>query len=276
MIFKSNTMNLHIKSAVGYLTFKKLEEYKFIRHAFSTRLGGISKNEYKSMNLRMKCNDQYENIIENYKLFCKATNIDFNSLTFTSQTHSNNVRLITLKDVGVGIHKPQDMDNVDALITNEKGITLVTFHADCIPIFVVDPVNRAIGLAHSGWRGTSSKITENLLKIMKIKYSSLPENLICCIGPGIGKSCFETDLQVIEELKKSNISYQNKYIQEKPNNRFLVDLPGLNKQILLDSGVNGSNISVSDLCTKCSNDLLFSYRQTGDKRGTMAAMLRLC
>lgn len=276
MIFKSTTMNLNIKSAVGFLTFKKLEEYKFIRHAFSTRLGGISKNEYKSMNLRINCSDKYENVIENYKLFCSATNIDFNSLTFTSQTHTNNVRLITSKDKGVGIHKPQNMNNIDALTTNEKGITLVTFHADCIPIFIVDPINKAIGLAHSGWRGTASKIAQNLLNVMRENYSSLPQNLICCIGPGIEKSCFEVDDKVLQEFKKSGISNQNKYIQEKSNDKFLIDLPGLNKQILLDNGVNNNNIFVSDLCTKCSNDLLFSHRQTGNKRGTMAAMIQLC
>lgn len=276
MVFKSNTMNLNIKSAVGFLTFKKLEEYKFIRHAFSTRLGGISKNEYKSMNLRINCSDPYENVIENYKLLCNATNIDFNSLTFTAQTHTNNVRLITSKDIGAGIHKPQDMNNIDALATNEKGITLVTFHADCIPIFIVDPINKAIGLAHSGWRGTASKITENLLNVMQTYYSSLPTNLICCIGPGIEKSCFEVDDSVIEEFKKSNISYQGKYIQEKLNGKFLLDLLGLNKQILLDSGIDSDNIVMSDICTKCSNDLLFSHRQTGDKRGTMSAMIQLC
>ena len=276
MIFKSKTMNLNIKSAVGFLTFKKLEEYKFIRHAFSTRLGGISKNEYKSMNLRINCSDQFENVIENYKLFCNAINIDFDSLTFTSQTHTNNVRLITSKDKGVGIHKPQDMNNIDALTTNEKGITLVTFHADCIPIFIVDPINKAIGLAHAGWRGTASKIVQNLLNIMKKNYSSLSQNLICCIGPGIEKSCFEVDDLVIQKFKKSVISNQNKYVQQISNGKFLVDLLGLNKQILLDNGVNNKNIFLSDLCTKCSNDLLFSHRQTGDKRGTMAAMIQLC
>ena len=276
MIFKSNTMNLNIKSAVGFLTFKKLEEYKFIRHAFSTRLGGISKNEYKSMNLRINCNDKYENVIENYRLFCDATDIDFHSLTFTSQTHTNNVRIITKKDVGVGIHKPQDMNNIDALATNEKGITLVTFHADCIPIFVVDPINKAIGLAHSGWRGTASKIIENLLKAMQKNYLSLPEKLICCIGPGIEKSCFEVDVLVKEEFEKSNISCWNKYIQKKSNEKYLIDLPGLNKQILLDNGVDKNNIVMSDICTKCYSDLLFSHRHTGNSRGTMAAMIQLC
>ena len=141
MKFYSKTMTLNNIDSVPYLTYNSLSEIKFINHAFSTRLGGVSSDEFTSMNLAFNRGDSSENVIENYKRICTSADFDFDSLTASSQDHNTFVRVVTAENRGVGIYKPKDIESVDALITNEKGVTLVTYYADCTPLFFVDIVN---------------------------------------------------------------------------------------------------------------------------------------
>lgn len=275
MIFASETMNLNIKDAVGYLTFKKLEECHYINHALSTRLGGVSKNEFKSMNLGFKCNDIKTNVFENYQIFCNAAGFNYNSLVASHQSHTCNVRVVGRKDAGIGILKPQNMFDIDALITNEVGVTLVTFHADCVPIFFVDSVKMVIALAHAGWRGTVNGIATEVLRLMYGKYGCNADDIICAVGPAIGGCCFEVGEDVYEKFRSLKLSNIDKIAYKDSEDRYKVDILQANKQLLISEGIKESNISVSDLCTRCCHDLLISHRATNGKRGTMAAMLCL-
>ena len=166
MNFQSKTMTLNNADTVPYLTYNSLSEIKFINHAFSTRLGGVSEGEFTSMNLAFNRGDNPESVTENYKRICKSAGFDFDSLTASAQDHNTFVRAVTSADRGVGIYKPRDLQSVDALITNEKGVTLVTYYADCTPLFFVDTKNKAIGLAHAGWRGTVGRIGEKVVRKM--------------------------------------------------------------------------------------------------------------
>lgn len=275
MIFKSNIFNLNFENAVGYLTFKHFEKFDFLKHGFSTRLGGISENEFFSMNLGFNRGDKIENVSENYHLICKAIGMPFESLVASSQDHKTYIRVVTEKDKGVGIYRPKDMESVDALLTNIPGISLVTYYADCVPLFFLDPRLKVIGLAHAGWRGTVAKIGEKMINKMQELYACKASDVIVGIGPSIGPCCYEVDLPVAKQFQELSELNTEKFITDSGNEKYKVNLWETNKQILLNAGVLESNIYVTDMCTNCMHDLLISHRKTGGKRGTMAAIMYL-
>lgn len=273
MLVNSKAMKLHNSDSVPYLTFNSLEEIKFIRHGFSTRLGGVSKGIFSSMNLAFNRGDSPENVLENYRRICNSIGLDFNTLTASSQDHNTFVRRVGRENIGVGITKPKDIKSVDALVTNEPGVTLVTYYADCTPLFFVDVKNRAIGLAHAGWRGTVGRIGEKAVSKMSADFGTRPENLICAIGPAISKCCYEVDESCAREFYALENTDNSKFIFPKENNKYMIDLLEANRQILLSCNVKPENISVSDLCTRCNSGLLWSHRATAGQRGTMCAMM---
>lgn len=275
MIFKSNIFNLNFENAVGYLTFKHFEKFDFLKHGFSTRLGGISENEFFSMNLGFNRGDKIENVLENYHLICKAIGVPFESLVASSQDHKTYIRVVTEKDKGIGIYRPKDMESVDALLTNISGISLVTYYADCVPLFFLDPKLKVIGLAHAGWRGTVAKIGEKMINKMQGLYACKASDVIVGIGPSIGPCCYEVDLPVAKQFQELSELNTEKFITDSGNGKYKVNLWETNKQILLNAGVLESNIYVTDMCTNCMHDLLISHRKTGGKRGTMAAIMYL-
>ena len=273
MKFYSSTMQLNNADTVPYLTYNLLSEINFINHAFSTRLGGVSKGEFTSMNLAFNRGDDENNVTENYKRICKSAGFEYESLTASAQDHRTFVRKVTKENTGVGIYKPRDLSSVDALITNEKGVTLVTYYADCTPLFFVDTKNKAIGLAHAGWRGTVGRIGEKVIKKMVEEYSSNPSDLVCAIGPAISVCCYEVDKPCADEFYKLRNLDSTKFIFPKKNQKYMIDLLECNRQILVDAGVEPENITLSDVCTNCNSELLWSHRATKGHRGTMSAFM---
>ncbi len=268
-------MTLNNFDGVPYLTYNSLSEIKSVKHAFSTRLGGVSGGEFASMNLAFNRGDKPENVTENYKRLCKSAGLDFESLVASAQDHHTFVRAVTAEDKGIGIYRPRDLQSVDALITNEPGVTLVTYYADCTPLFFVDPKQRAIGLAHAGWRGTAGRIGERVLGEMRRLYGTDPGDVIAAIGPAISVCCYEVDEPCAENFLSMSELEPDGFVFPKQDGKFMLDLPEANRRILVHSGVKPENITVSDLCTNCCSDLLWSHRATGGKRGTMSAFLTL-
>ena len=199
MNINSKVMTLH-NGDVPFLTYNRLSEIPFLRHAFSTRLGGVSEGEFTSMNLSFGRGDSDENVIENYKRICKAVGFDYDSLTASAQVHETVVRKVTAENRGVGIYKPKDMLSVDALVTNDPQVTLVTYYADCTPVFFVDIKQKAMGLAHAGWRGTVGEISKKVVESMQREFSTNPADLVCAIGPVIGKCCYEVSEDCAEHF----------------------------------------------------------------------------
>lgn len=275
-MFQSNVFNLNFKNAVAYLTFKDLEKYDFINHAFSTRLGGVSKNENFSMNLSFKSEKSRNNVLENYKIFCEATNFDYESLVASSQEHTTNIRQVYEKDKGIGILKKQDLQAIDGLITNVIGITLATYFADCVPLFFIDTKLRVIGLAHAGWKGTLNLMAEKMITNMVKNYNCNTQNIVVAIGPCISSCCYEVGEDLIKNFEKCFPQSDSKNFLTKNNKgNYFLDLKEVNKVTLKNMGIPNKNIIVSDICTSCNKDILFSHRATNGKRGTMAAMLCL-
>lgn len=271
----NSTMKLNTNNGVSYLTFNELSKYSFINHAFSTRLGGVSENEFSSMNLSFNRGDPDENVLENYKRLCKAAGFDFNTLVASAQDHNTNIRDVTSNDLGIGIWKEKDQKSVDGLITNKPGVTLVTYFADCTPLFFLDPYKKVIGLAHAGWRGTVSLMANKMVEKMCDQYGCNVNDIICGIGPSIGPCCYEVDKPVYDEFCSIPKIDHNLIAADKENGKYIVSLWDANKQILLQSGIRQSNIIVGGVCTSCNSDLLFSHRRTKGKRGGMVAMMSI-
>lgn len=275
MIFASKNMKLNFKNALAYLTFDSLSELDYVKHAFSTRLGGVSTGEFNSMNMSFNRGDSAENVTENYKRLCSAVGIEFESLVASAQDHRTFIRKVTSADRGVGIYRPKDMESVDGLITNEKGVTLVTYFADCTPILLVDTKNKAIGAAHAGWRGTVAGIGKIIVEKMAEEFGTSPEYIIATIGPTINKCCYEVDKPVADRFMNIENTQPEKFVENTGSGKYMIDLVETNKQILISAGVPEKNITLSDVCTKCSSDLIWSHRATNGRRGGMCAMLEL-
>ena len=273
MNFQSKTMTLNNAYTVPYLTYNSLSEINFINHAFSTRLGGVSKGEFTSMNMAFNRGDNPESVTENYKRICKSAGFDFDSLTASAQDHNTFVRAVTSENKGVGIYKPRDLQSVDALITNEKGVTLVTYYADCTPLFFVDTKQKAIGLAHAGWRGSVGRIGEKVVNKMTELYGTNPADIVAAIGPAISVCCYEVDKPCADNFYALSDLDSSRFVFPKDNGKYMIDLLETNRQILVAAGVKNENITVSDVCTNCNSELLWSHRATKGKRGTMSAFM---
>ena len=262
------------KKTINDVTFLEFELFKsldWLRHCFSTRLGGVSEGAFSSMNFRTK-GDLAENVFENYRRICEAASLNFGTLTISAQDHGTNIKEITQKDAGSGIHKERDYGSVDGLITSETGIAISTFHADCAAVFLVDVEHRAIGLVHAGWRGTVDKIVVAAVSEMAKNYGTKPENLIVGVGTSICASCFEVD-EPVYELFHEFAEYRK--TSEQKEGKYLIDLKSVNRKLLTGLGVRDENIEVSPLCTKCDDILFFSHRRDGDMRGSMAAFMEI-
>ena len=275
MKFRSATMTLHNAETVPYLTFDSLSEISGFRHAFTTRLGGVSEGEFTSMNMAFNRGDDPDRVTENYRRFCASAGFEFEDLVASAQDHHTYVRAVTSADKGVGIYKPRDMESVDALVTNEPGVTLVTYYADCTPLFFIDPVSRAVGLAHAGWRGTVGRIGEKVIGKMTALYGSDPRNIRAAVGPAISVCCYEVDEPCARHFRALTDLDTEKFLFPKEGGKFMLDLLETNRQILTAAGVPDENITVSDLCTNCNSDLLWSHRATQGRRGTMSAFLSI-
>ncbi len=265
---------------VTYLNFPRLQEIDFIDHLFSTRLGGVSKGCYSEMNLSYTRGDEKEAVDENYRRIADVLGhgrtLDDFVLTF--QTHTTNVMVVTEKDRGKGPAIARDYTDIDGLVTNVPGIILGTFHADCPPIYFVDPVHRAIGLSHSGWKGTKGNIAAATLAKMKENYGTEPSDCICAIGPSICGPCYEIGEDVATEFSEAFTEKElmdNSILVPYPNNKYRLYLWNAIKLCLMKAGVKEENISVTDVCTRCNPDLLFSHRVHHDERGNLCAFLSI-
>jgi len=267
---------LNIDTKVPFLTFPSLTEIDFIRHGFSTRLGGVSKDCFETMNLGYTRGDNPKDVDENYKRISASIGFKVNDLVASDQVHNTEIKLITAEDKGKGIVRDRDYQGVDGLITNTTGIPLVTFYADCVPLYFVDMKHHAIGLSHSGWRGTVKRMGKVTLLAMEQNFGTNAEDVIAVVGPSICQDCYEVSEDVAEAFNGEFTEVQIKDIlSDNGNGKFQLNLWEANRHILLDAGMAEENIHLSKVCTCCNSDMLFSHRASLGKRGTLAAFLML-
>lgn len=272
--YPGNTTKMKFKN-IPYISFPALESIEFIHHGFSTKLGGVSKGHLASLNLGWQRDDILENVIKNHEIIAEAIGFDSKNIVTSHQTHTTNIRVITKDDCGKGIYCHRDFDNVDGLVTNEKNVVLATYFADCVPLFVVDVKNHAIGLSHSGWKGTVGKIGQKTIEKMGECFGTKPEDVVACVGPSICQNCYEVSKDVAEQFMKAFPNDIDDILIDKGNDKFLLDLWKCNELIFLETGVLAENIHVTDLCTCCNTDVLFSHRGHQGKRGNLGAFLEI-
>lgn len=287
----------NVAEPIEYLTFPILEKTGIVEHLFTTRLGGVSQGVYASMNISFDRGDDEEAVLENYKRVACVMGCDVEQMVVAKQTHTTNIRKVTLEDVGKGVLRERDYDNIDGLITNEPSIALVTMFADCVPLYFVDVKNDAIGLAHSGWRGTVGEMGLHMVREMERVFGTRPEDLYAAIGPSICQACYEVsedvkdafnDFVENEECKKyvDEIKESGCYATQKTNDCMLIqkgkspgkyqlDLWLMNAVILRKAGIPLQQIQITDLCTCHNADYLFSHRASHGKRGNLGAFLML-
>ena len=269
-------MNVRKNKGVTYLTWPEFEKIPGFVHGFSTRLGGVSEGIYSSMNLSFTRGDKEEAVRENYNRISAALGFSPEDIVTSDQTHTANVRVITAEDRGNGITKPRPYTDVDGMITNVPGLVLATFYADCVPLYLLDPVHRAIGLSHSGWRGTVNRMGRVTLDAMSREFGTSPEDVIACIGPSICQDCFEVGGEVTGEFAEEfDERYHEELFYRKENGKYQLDLWRVNQIVFEEAGVKKENIHTTDICTHCNPERLFSHRTMGKERGNLAAFFAL-
>lgn len=258
----------HEQNGLVWLTAPNLNG---VRHGFSTRLGGVSPAPWDSLNLRPGMGDGREAMLENYRRFCAAIGAEAERTVLSKQVHETTVRVCTAADAGKGLFCQRDY-TADALVTNEPGLTLFVFSADCGTVLLHDPDSGAVGALHAGWRGCAGGIVEKTVRELVRLYGARPERLRAALGPCIGQCCFETDGDVPAAMRESLGGDAEPHL-ERRGLKWHVDLEGLNRQWLLRAGLLPEHMESSGLCTACRPDLFWSHRKMGEARGVQCAAI---
>ncbi len=268
------SMDLKIVHGVGILKFKDWENLNGISHAFSTRIGGVSKGIYADMNLASNKGDEPENVEENYRRMAKAVGVERDNIIGGFQTHTTNVCAVNFSHLGLTSEEKLelfDLDGIDGLCTDEKGLALAVYAADCVPLYFYDPKREAIAVSHAGWRGTVNGMAKKTVEKMVEEYGCEPKNILVAIGPSISFDSFEVDKPCADEFLKLEDS--DEFVTHIKDEKYKVDLWQCNKSILLKSGILEENITIGGVCTVKNSDLVFSHRVTKGRRGHNAGFL---
>ena len=263
----SNRNMIHIyENGIEYLQFRKLLEYENkVKHLYTLRPLDFANNK--------NYEERKKQVLDNYKSICKSLELNENDIYRPVQTHTDIVKCVDKEPAG--IYK-EEFKNVDGLITDKKNKVLSLTFADCTALYFYDPVKNVIGNIHSGWQGTYKEIGRIAVKKLKEEYGVNPGDLICCIGPNIGKCCFEVDKDV-RDMFYDKFKYTGK-IEEIINEnkiKYTIDTCLINRLILKEEGLKEENIIESEICTKCNNRKLHSYRCDGDKSGRNTSIISL-
>ncbi len=244
-------------------------------NAFSTRLGGVSRNGFETFNISAACGDDPEAVRENYRRWCTLFSAGPDDCCVMDQVHGNTVRTVTGADRHVCL-SPVPI-KADGLVTGEKGLPVFCFTADCVPVLLCDREGHAAGAVHCGWRSSAADILGNAVKAMAA-LGAKPENICAALGPAIGRCCFETDEDVPEALSALLQGDTDGLWIRREDGKFLVDLRQANARRLLQLGLKPEAIDVSEECTVCSHEKYWSARYTRRHnlvRGTLAAGIML-
>lgn len=265
---KHRGMAFHRDGRLLWLSVPAYDTIPWLANGFSTRFGGVSTGDAASLNFDFKRDTNPENVRENTRRFASAVGVTPESVVCTDQTHTARVIRVTAEDRGKGVFRELTWHDVDGLITNEPDVALTVHTADCAPVYLVDPVRRAVGLVHSGWRGTAAGIGRAAVEQMRAAFGTSPSDLICAIGPCIAADCYEVSADVAAQFPPS-------VSRRKENGKYMLDLMAANREVLTGAGVPRDRIFMPNLCTCCNSDLFFSHRASHGRRGVLCALLAI-
>ncbi|MFC4770198.1 peptidoglycan editing factor PgeF [Effusibacillus consociatus] len=258
-----------------FIDAEELNRTGVARAVFTTRIGGVSTGHWRGLNLGLHVGDRKEHVIANRELVSKEVNLSLDLWVCGEQVHGKRVAVIRAENRGRGAYSYDEaIPGTDALVTNQPGIVLSTFAADCVPILLLDPVNEAIAAVHAGWKGTKSQIAKEAILTLQKEFGSDPSQLLAAIGPSIDTCCYEVDQQVyipfIEEYPQGE-----SFFTAKENQRWQLSLPAANRQILLEAGLLPEHVTRVGGCTACNTDTFFSHRAEKGKTGRHAGLIVL-
>lgn len=279
---KNHNYDLHRKGEVCWLTFPQLDRYPELSHLFTTRRGGVSTGDLESWNFGKCQKEPAENILKNYEILARTLGTETEKMVRSNQTHTANILEVDERHLGMGIIRDRSYEDIDGLVTDRPGITLITTHGDCNPLYFYDPARRVIGLAHSGWRGTLGEIAGEMIERMERRYGCRPSDILAGIGPGLCQDCFEVDEDVADMFYEKHSSWRQ-FEKSRSNDgegigagrKHYLDLKAVIRWTLTSSGVLPDHIFDMKLCTRCNPDLFFSYRGQKGQNGNMAAAMML-
>lgn len=285
-ITHSSKLDCETNSYIDYVTiedaivpvvkYRIFDQFHNIVHGCSTRQGGVSKAYLASMNLSSSRGDNIASVLENYRRFGIAVGFSPDRLVCSDQVHSTNIYIATEADAGRGTTDKEKLKEIDGIVTNVKNLPIMTFYADCVPLYFYDPVKKVVGMAHSGWRGTVNNIGGKMIATMKEHYDCKPCDIVCAIGPSICKSCYEVSEDVAFAFKAAYMPEQYEaMIIDKENGKYQLDLHAACYYNFINAGINPSNIALPDYCTCCNPNVFFSHRATQGKRGNLGAVIMI-
>ena len=249
---------------------KEFSNSHLVTHGTSTRRGGYSQNEYSSLNMGLSTGDDETIVKKNREKIYHSLKVSAPEVVYAQQVHSNRVQVVDEKitqsfQKGT-IHR---IPNTDGLVTCLQKTPLAILTADCYPIFILDTKTPAIGLAHAGWRGTKTKISQETVKAMIESFGTKPENCLAWVSVGIGVCCYPVGDEVLNEFQEEYGSKINMVVDNK------VNLSEVNRFQLEQIGIPIQSIFTSSYCTQHNADLFYSYRRDGKKSGRLVSVLML-
>jgi polyphenol oxidase len=258
-----------------------MDAHPSVSAGFTGRTGGFGSSPFDSLNVALHVHDNPATVIHNREQIANTLDIPFEAWTCADQIHGHTVAVITKEQRGSGRKQLSDaIQGTDGMVTNEPGIWLNSFYADCVPLYFLDPVRGAVGIAHAGWKGTVGDIAGETVRVMQTTFGSKPNELLAAIGPSIGMCCYEVDERVIRRVdevleEKGLAEVKGNVLSRKATDKAMLNLQELNRQLLIKEGILPIHIELSHLCTSCNTDLFFSHRKEGGKTGRMTAWIGL-
>jgi len=269
------------KNGVRFLVFESLAAQKGVDAVVTTRHGGESTGAFATLNLGGRTGDDAEIVKRNRARAASIVGAAPAWLTFGRQVHGARVAVVGNADRG------SVFDDTDALVTNAALVPLVILTADCAAIFLFDPVRRAVGIAHAGWRGTVAGVAARTVETMRDAFGSRPESLVAAIGPSIGPCCYEVGEEVIDAVTSGFPDHTDELLVEPDmasagsfrasvnEERKHFDLWRANEIVLRDAGVPEESIETSRLCTSCRTDWFYSHRAEKGNTGRFGGIVML-
>ena len=251
------------KKTIEYLQSPLLNNCDFLEHAFCTRRGGASRDDYKSLNMSFREGDEEFRVLQNWDYLATAFAIPLEQFLVVNQVHGD--AIFVIKPHGNYFSSSNEL-NYDAIVTSRADLAICIKTADCVPVFIVDQVKKVIAVVHAGWNGSALGISAKVIRLMQKQYDCLPQDILAAIGPSIGKCCYEIDQATADAFRQQNNS--DLFLQQGPKkDKWMLDLPETNRRQLLETGVSEINIGVSGYCTACNHDMFFSHRGSGGITG---------
>lgn len=259
------------KNSIPYLEAEVFAECDFLTHAFCTRQGGGSCEEYDSLNMSFREGDEEFQVLQNWGRLAGSFAIPIEQFLVLNQVHGDDI--LVVKPLGSDFSS-RDKFNYDATVTSHPGLAICIKTADCVPVFIVDKKRKVIAAVHAGWRGTALGICAKVIRLMQSQYGSLPQDILAAIGPSIGLCCYEVD-SVVADAFEARQGKENFLFRTAAKNRWMLDLPEANRRQIAECGIPEKNIELSGLCTRCNQDLFFSHRGSGGITGRQINFLML-